>query len=689
MSEAGEAPTRRWWERGWRHLIALLLLALCGSLLWTSERGRSLTADEPLHMIRGDVYLWKHTARLSYAHPPLGNVITALPHAGRGEEAWGESRRANGEPRPKHSEAVLERMKKQGRAVPSDSNAEAIETITGWSSANPLYVSRDYFKHDFQRARAELTTSRRMMMLWTLLFAAFFYGWLDRRYGWPTAITALALFALHPTLLAHGRLVTTDMPATATTFASLTALIAWLERPSWPRAGLFLLATTAMVLTKHSGLMFVTVMSVVLIGAAILGWGGFCPARHPSRLKRTALVLGQLALIAVIMILVINAVYFFDRVGWSVAAILEEPEPHNWLARRMDYELIDNSPIAKLPEDWHLPFPYSWLAGLATVARQNAMGHGNYFFGVRGSSGHPLYFPVMIFAKTPTGVLALLGAAAVLAVRRLRRGLRPSLTTTVLLVFGLLFLASLMSSSINIGVRHAMPLFPILLIFAGRAGALLITGGHSERAAGRPGAGPDHARLASEAVPRLLRAWRGKLFVALCLLGSVAGAAWTFPNYLGDFNALVGGPAGGRYISVVGEDWGQDLGDVAELADEMGWERVAYFTPFPLRREELESRGLKVRKIGCDEPYEGLDPVLIHMSDWYRRANCFEWITREPDFIINHNMLVFGPDPVRLATEEAEAMAHAQAKARAKARGRAKRERERKAERKAKRERKR
>jgi hypothetical protein len=591
-----------------RHLLALALLLLCGILLWTSERGRTLTADEPLHLVRGHAYWWTGTARLSYAHPPLANAITSLPYAGLGDEPWGPSKTPSGEER-------------NSKRDPTKTRAEVLPTLDGWKVAQPLNVSSAYFRHDFLRAKAELTGARRMMMLWTLALALFLYVWLERRYGWTAAIIGLALFCVHPTLLANGWLVTTDMPLAATAFFSLAALIAWIERPSWIRVGLFGLATTAMVLCKHTGLAFTVVMSFIVLGAAALGRGGFRPEQPDharARLRRTAIVAGQLTLVALVMITAIAAIYRFDRVGLSVAQILAEPEPHNWISTKQDFELLEQSPLAKLPPALRLPFPYTWLVGLATVSEQNAMGHGNYFFGVR-KAGHPLYFPVMLFAKSPTGLTILLGAAAGLAFARLRRREWPSLTTSVLTIFAVVTLASACMTKINIGVRHVLPLFLIMIVFAARAAQLLLAGAL--------------ARIGARG---------GRAVVLTCLLGCGAGAAWTFPNWLGDFSLLVGGPTGGHRISVVGEDWGQDVGDLGELALDQGWKRVVYHTTFPLRREELEALGLQVEKIGCNEPYYGPDPVAVHVSDWVRRGSCFAWLSdRTPTHVVNHHILVF------------------------------------------------
>jgi hypothetical protein len=170
-----------------------------------------------------------------------------------------------------------------------------------------------------------------------------------------------------------------------------------------------------------------------------------------------------------------------------------------------------------------------------------------------------------------------------------------------------------------------------MIVLAGRTGQLLLEGGEADHSPG---------------IPSWLGVGRRGLAVVLtCVLGCAAGAAWTFPSWLGDFNLLVGGPAGGHRISVTGEDWGQDLGDLAELAHAQGWERIVYHTNFPLRREELEARGLKVHKIGCKKPYDGPDPIVIHLSDWARRHHCFEWLDhRQPTHVINHHLLVFEPE---------------------------------------------
>lgn len=570
----------------WRHLAAAVVLVICAVMLWTSERHWSITADEPVHFMRGHAYWWTDSGRLSTAHPPLGNAITSLPRAFDGDDPWDAD-------------------KPEG-----PSKAEFLVAHPGWTDANPLPLATAYLVNDFASARAELTSARRMMMLWTLVLAASLYVWCDRRWGFATGILALLLACTHPTVLAHAQLVTTDVPAMATTFWMVVAWIAWLERPSPARVAWFTLAASAMVLTKHSGLMLMLVCTPVMLVSAWFGWGGFAKLSS-TRLRRTAETALALMIVAIVMLFLLAAAYRFERVGMTVAEILAEPEPRSWIAKRHEYAMLELTPLASLPGWLRLPVPYDWLAGLATVSAQNQMGHGGFFMGVREQPWHPLYFPVLLFAKTPTAILVLLVAAAVQA------GMRRTITlaTRVLLLVALVMFSGACASHINIGVRHVLPVMLILIVFAARAGALLWERGR----------------------------WWLRTPVLACVVANAAGAASTYPHWLGDFNVLVGGPEGGHEISMIGEDWGQDVHDLAELANERGWTRLRYATMFGPRRYELKAAGIQTVKLRCNKPYVGRDPVVVHATDWVRqRERCYGWL-EEPDIVINHHILVWEP----------------------------------------------
>ena len=74
---AARQTSTRWW------LILAVITAIAGGLLWSSERGRTFTTDEKLHLLRGMAYWDAEDLRLNYAHPPLANAVDTI--ALRGE----------------------------------------------------------------------------------------------------------------------------------------------------------------------------------------------------------------------------------------------------------------------------------------------------------------------------------------------------------------------------------------------------------------------------------------------------------------------------------------------------------------------------------------------------------------------------------------------------------------------------
>ena len=112
------------------HAVAVLLLALLFTLLWTSERSRSPTIDEPLHLIRGLAVWSAGDTRLSFAHPPLANALAALPALG-------------------------------------DPDVD-VEELGGWERANLRAVAEAHFHADYGAAREKLHRARIAIMFSSL-----------------------------------------------------------------------------------------------------------------------------------------------------------------------------------------------------------------------------------------------------------------------------------------------------------------------------------------------------------------------------------------------------------------------------------------------------------------------------------------------------------------------------------------
>jgi 4-amino-4-deoxy-L-arabinose transferase-like glycosyltransferase len=221
---------------------------------------------------------------------------------------------------------------------------------------------------------------------------------------------------------------------------------------------------------------------------------------------------------------------------------------------------------------WFALPAHEYFRGLNNVASHNAAGHDSYLLGQRSDQGWWYYFPVVFGVKS---TLAALAAAVLLLGAGIRRILkratwRGRLEGIPLLWAGLLFpplfyFAFSMTSAIDIGMRHILPVYPFL--YVGSAALL--------------------ARLATRRAARYAMLALGALQIAEC--ASIA------PDYLAFFNALSGGPAKGPdYLVDSNIDWGQDVKKLVKWLDAHGTRtaNVFYFGNVELGYYGIDDRGI-------------------------------------------------------------------------------------------------
>ena len=171
----------------------------------------------------------------------------------------------------------------------------------------------------------------------------------------------------------------------------------------------------------------------------------------------------------------------------------------------------------------HHLLPEAYIAGLATLKTFDAS--AAYFFGNVYPEGVWYYYPVALLIKLTIPVLVL----ALIAVtnRPLWRSNRLAMLTLV--ISALACLATVMAGRVNMGVRHALPIYPVLVLLAA-AGCV--------------------ALLSKSRVVAAI----GIALVAFHVLSSLHSA----PQQLSYANELTGGPTHlYKYLDDSNLDWGQ------------------------------------------------------------------------------------------------------------------------------------
>ncbi len=487
----------------------LLLAAL---LAVTALVADSPAFDEVIHLPAGIVHLRTGDLRLAPDHPPLARLWAALPSA--------------------FLPVVL-----------PDRDSEAFR------SGEFVVVGREVLERN--AALPLLTRGRLMIVALLLALLVLVRSTARRLFGSDAGLLALAAASLSPSLLAHGHLVTTDLPAALLFLAVLVSFARLGERLSFGRALACALLFAALVLTKYSW---------PIVVPALLAMGVFAAAFRGVRVC---------ALLGVAL--------FSGLVAWGAVwtcygfrfSPFRGPAPEG---TRMHVPFqAGRPPVTSQEEAWETvlsdsggaPYPGP-TAGFARWARKHRVLPEAWIYGVmllkkmsyprtaffRGEigPGWPSYFPVAFLIKSPLPEL-FLGGAGLLALAMRRARPLDALLALGLAVFALSYGVFAVLATMNIGERHLLPLHPILAIAAG-AGAVW-----ARTPRGR-------------AVVLALVAWLG---VEIALI---------HPSELGYFNEAVGGWKNGwRWLADSNVDWGQDLRRLSRFARENGNPEIklAYF----------------------------------------------------------------------------------------------------------------
>lgn len=531
-----------------RVFAALLLAAFAWLALGQSSRV-GLTFDEPAHLAAGRAYWAAGDYRLHAENGLLPQRWAALP-----------------------------------AALADDSAFPPAAARPAWEAGDVWGVARSWLFALGSEARQFVLPARAMIVLLALALLVLVWRWSASLWGERGGLLALALAAFCPHLLAHGALVTSDLAAT---LGFAVALLAWwrlLRRVTPGRIVAAGAAAAFLALAKFSAVLFAPVAAALLV----------------LRLARRADLRIKLFGAG-------RRIHGAGRAGGLVAAgfaALLVAWAGVWAGYGFRYSAAPDGGKARFAQSWdevllttprtggstmadgtraetvelragivqrfvgfareHRLLPEAWLYGLAFTDRFSRHRLA-YFAGESRESGWVAFFPAAFVLKTTLPALALLTLAAVAVARgcRARRALRR---LAPLLVFVGIYAAFALASSLNIGHRHLLPLYPLLYVCAGAA----------------------------------VLAVRSRFMAALVL----ALAAWQAveairvrPHYLTYFNALAGGPTGGhRFLVDSSLDWGQGLPDLKRWLDaHAGTERV-YLSYFG--SDDPGQLGLDVTRIG-------------------------------------------------------------------------------------------
>lgn len=417
-----------------------------------------------------------------------------------------------------------------------------------------------------------LSSARVATLFWFLLGCTSLFLFAAQWCGGGVALLAVLLFSLLPSVLTHAGMATNDMAATAGLITVVYCFARYWGKPSIWNASLSGLAIAVAIGSKLSLVLFIPLAVAPFVLALGLPWKW---TKHQWLRS-----LGHGAVFVVVALFFLSAIYRFEL-----------------------------SPVTRLG---NLPLPLIGLkAGIQQLLLHNNDGHDAVFMGEYRKYGFKLFFPAMLVMKTPLGILFVMMAGYVGLLFRWRNWAVPA---RIALIAAPVIVAACMTSSINIGLRHVLPVYPFLAL----AGA-----------------------LGFSIVPRRIpaAALRTVLVGALLLGGAESATAVADP--LPWFNLLAPEPR--DLITVDSDlDWGQNLHRLSKYLKEEKIEQLAvhYFGSAPYEFFEFPKGMTGVAE---KEPMTG----YVVVSSYIRRLECLKsgkycWLNRfQPERAIGDSIHIY------------------------------------------------
>ncbi|MFC1687032.1 ArnT family glycosyltransferase [Patescibacteria group bacterium] len=547
------------------------------------------TIDEGVHLSAGYSYLVTGDHRLNPEHPPFAKQLAAIP-------------------------LLFIRPD-----MPTDH--------VSWQQADQYEFAQQFLYESGNNPDQLMFWGRFPIILLTLLLGILIARWAYEYAGWLGAYAATLLYATSPIILAHGHLVTTDIPVAL----GITATIYFLQKSIQNKNTKWLVFTALSfafaVNVKFTGLILAGIIPIIYVFLLKKR------SKYPHIGVRHFFTFVLITLAITILFTLLTTSFITQKFGDDTVQSIERVE-------RLSQIFNESQGIRKLYVGAYIfglesvTFPaYPYFNGLLLFLEHSYFGHESFFLGEYSDTGNPWYFPLAFFIKTPLAIVILLFLLILYGLRKsivtirlhaiqntFLKSIRRWLSSYTLngIVFAgvpILYLLLAMNSHVNLGVRHLIPVFPFIFIGI--------------------------TRLAHEDVIRkkILKYIFGIIFII-----GITAPFMVYPYPLAYYSEIIGGSSNGhKYIMDSNIDWGQNLKHFKSYLEANNNPRVClhYFGKGNPEYEGIDSQPLPSREdVELGMNIDCLAAISVQLL--YDRGNTYEWLREyTPTDIIGYGLYLY------------------------------------------------
>jgi len=477
-------------------LILLFMFAMARSSSYGAfgDPGDSGIIDEVAHIPSGYTYVKDADYRLNPEHPPLAKSLAAL-------------------------------------LLVADKNIVGPEKDSSWANISQWGTGWYLIYGAGNNAKNVLDLARLPMMLLMVFLGLFLFKWARELFGRKTALVVLLLYAFYPDILAHGRLVTTDVSAALGFVIATYFFIKMLKKVSWKTIIYAALALAFAQLLKFSAILLFPIFLTLIFIKSWMDkkdngfWKGFWADFKPF------------LLISVLSIVIVWIVYipFVRNTPPAIEHKLIETNltdrPDTLILRNFLHHFENNAITRGLGH---------YILGVYLVIGRVGGGNNTFLWGELSHKSIPSFFPVAWLLKTPIPIILLVFASVLAIILRWPKDKDKKWQLAIILTPIIIYWIVTLRGKLDIGIRHLMPTVPFVLLMIG---------------------------YFIQPILNAKKKWP-KVAIGLLVVYMVGSTLYNYPNFIAYFNEFT--PKDQRYQRLIDSslDWGQDLLRLKKYVDD-------------------------------------------------------------------------------------------------------------------------
>lgn len=500
-------------------MLFMFLVAFFSSNGGFGQPGDSGTVDEVAHIPSGYSYIKYLDYRLNPEHPPLAKALAGIPLA-------------------------------------LNSSIQGPNKDWSWESINQ-WEAGWYMIYEAGNDPAKvLLWARLPMMLLMIGLGLFVFKWAKELWGRKVGLIVLLLFALYPDVIAHGRLVTTDIAAAFGFVITMYYFDRALRLPSKKSTIIAAVAFGIAQLLKFSSILLLGIMLLMVLIRAYLDMDKEKKFEfYLQNVWKSFKIYFWTCFLSLILVWI-----FYIPFVWNTPVDIEHKlietnltnDPKTLFLRNFLHGFEGNPITRGLGH---------YLLGIMLVFARVAGGNAVYIMGHMSDKSISWFFPVAWLIKTPITIIILFLSSFVLFFSQKKKSSDKIWTFLLFLLPWFVYWAFTLKGSLNIGIRHLMPTVPFVLLMIG----YLINWMLQQK-----------NKIIYYALPVLIA------FMAVSTLRY-------YPNFIAYFNESVPKDERYKYMTDSSLDWGQDLlrlkkyvedNNITDLkVDYFGGSQPSYYLP--------------------------------------------------------------------------------------------------------------